>query len=341
MKRPLAVAILAAGKGKRMKSKLPKVLFDLCGKPALFYPVHAAEPLGPSRFVVVIGWGAEQIRKAFEGSQLDFVLQEALLGTGHALQQTQEKLKDFEGDLLVLYGDGPLVKTETLQRIVDIHRSENHSATVMTALADDPTGYGRIVRDGQGRFTKIVEEKDADPATRKIREINTGITVYRCPELFEYLSMLKDDNQQNEYYLTDLPQIIADRGLSVGLVLHDDPTELEGFNSIMQYADLRKRLQQRILASHMEQGVTIVDPETTYIDFGVEIGEGTRILPFTVIQKDVTIGEGCSVGPFAFLKQGAMLDKESSLGGFVELEDVFCLNGASAENHGSKEGEKP
>lgn len=341
MKRPLAVVILAAGKGKRMKSDLPKVLFDLCGKPALFYPVDAARALGPSRFVVVIGWGADRIREAFSNDPLDFVVQESLLGTGHAVQQTRDKLIDFEGDLLVLYGDGPLIKTETLKRIVDFHQQEEHTATVMTATAADPTGYGRIVRDGQGRFIKIVEEKDADPETRKIREVNTGITVYRCPEVFEYLSLLKDDNEQNEYYLTDLPQIIAGKGLSVGLVLHDDPAELEGFNSIAQWSGLRKKLQHRILASYMDQGVAIVDPDSTYIDHGAVIGAGTKIHPFTVIESDVTVRENCSVGPFAFLKRGTLMEEESSLGGFVELEEVHPDTDVSALLHGSKEGDKP
>ncbi|MHC4945853.1 MAG: bifunctional UDP-N-acetylglucosamine diphosphorylase/glucosamine-1-phosphate N-acetyltransferase GlmU [Planctomycetota bacterium] len=321
MASPLAVAILAAGKGKRMKSKLPKVLFEICGRPALFYPFHAASSLKPKRFVAVVGWGADQIKEAFSDSGIEFVIQKELLGTGHALQMTRENLKDFKGDLLVLYGDGPLIKPETLQAIVAKHRKEKNFATVMTAVHEDPTGYGRIIRDKDGNFLKIVEENDADSETKKIREANTGITIYRCPEVFDYLELLEDDNEQKEFYLTDLPQIIACKGLKVGLLLHHDARELDGFNSIDQYANLRKRVQQRILASHMDNGVAIVDPDTTCIDFDVEIGKGTRILPFTVIQGKVTIGEDCSIGPFTYLRHGTELAGEVSLGSFVELKN--------------------
>jgi bifunctional UDP-N-acetylglucosamine pyrophosphorylase/glucosamine-1-phosphate N-acetyltransferase len=324
------VAILAAGKGKRMKSKMPKVLFEICGRPALFYPVRAASTLKPERFVAVIGWGADQIRKAFADSNLEFVIQKELLGTGHALQMTRDNLKDFKGDLLVLYGDGPLIKPETLRAIVTKHRKEKNFATVMTAVHEDPTGYGRIVRDEAGKFVKIVEENDADPETKQIREANTGITIYRCPEVFEYLELLDDHNEQKEFYLTDLPQIIAGKGLKVGLLLHHDAGELDGFNSLDQYANLRKRVQKRILAAHMDSGVTIVDPENTYVDFDVEIGPGTRILPFTVIQGKVTIGRECTIGPFTYLRHGTELAGEVSLGSFVELknsrlaQDVKC-----------------
>lgn len=328
----LAVAILAAGKGKRMKSKQPKVLFEICGKPALFYPHAAAAPLEPERTVVVVGFGADQIKTAFQGSQMQFVLQKELKGTGHALQMTRPALDDFEGDLLVLYGDGPLILTETLEKIVATHRSEGNHATIMTAINADPTGYGRVVRDAQGRFLNVVEEKDADEATRKICEVNTGITVYRCPEVFDHLAHLSDDNEQKEFYLTDLPRIMMEQGLKVGTLLHHDAGELDGFNSIAQYAALSRKLRQRIVERHMENGVTVVDPESTYIDQDVEIGPGTRILPFTVIQGRVTIGEDCTVGPFTYLRNGADLQGEASVGAFVEVKNSRLGKAAMARH---------
>lgn len=323
----LALVVLAAGKGKRMKSKQPKVLFDLCGKPALFYPLHAASALKPKRRVVVVGFGADQIKEAFAGSDVEFVLQKELLGTGHALQMTYDTLKDFKGDLMVLYGDGPLIKDETLMAIAEKHRSEGNIATIMTAVHKDPMGYGRIIRNDDGSFKQIIEEKDADAETKKIQEVNTGITIYRCPEVFEYLKLLKDDNQQKEFYLTDLPQIFVEKGFKVGILLHHDAGELDGFNSIDQYAKLRKKLQMRILENHMDHGVTLVDPESTYIDFDVEIGPGTRILPFTVIQGQVKIGEACSIGPFTYIRDGSVLDGEASIGSFVEIKNSHLEKG--------------
>lgn len=320
MKPSLAVAILAAGKGKRMKSELPKVLFDICGKPALFYPLQAASQLKPERRVVVVGFSAEKIKKAFQDQDLKYVLQKELLGTGHALLMTRDSLSDFKGDLLVLYGDGPLIRTETLEKILSVHRNEKNMATVLTAVKDDPTGYGRVIRDRNGGFVEIIEEKDADEETKRIREVNTGVTVYRCPEVFDYLALLKDDNRQKEYYLTDLPQIYKEKGCKVGLLLHDDPAELDGFNSIAQLADLRRRVMERIMSSHMERGVHVLDPGNTYIDHDVEIGPGTRILPFTVIQGKVKIGNNCSVGPFAYLRDGADLDEQVGVGAFVEVK---------------------
>ncbi len=324
---PLAVAVLAAGKGKRMKSQLSKVLFEICGRPALFYPVNAAQSLDPDRFLLVIGWDADKVRDVFCGFNLDFVVQKELKGTGHALLMTREKLSGFEGDLLVLYGDGPLIRPETLERILDVHRSEGNIATVLTAVQENPTGYGRVVRDGNGAFLRIVEEKDADETTRMIKEINTGITVYRCPEVFQYMELLQDDNVQKEFYLTDLPQIISERGRKVGFVMHHDATELDGFNDLAQYADLRKRVQARIMTSHLSNGVQIVDPSNTYIDQEVEIGPGTRILPFTVIQGKVKIGVNCNIGPFAYLRGGAELEEDVGIGAFVEVKNSFLGRG--------------
>ncbi|MFH2002449.1 MAG: NTP transferase domain-containing protein [Planctomycetota bacterium] len=323
----LALVVLAAGKGKRMKSNQPKVLFDLCGRPALFYPLHAVSSLKPDRKIVVIGWGADQIQDAFAETDVEFVLQKDLLGTGHALQMTRDAIEDYQGDLLVLYGDGPLIREETLQAIVEKHRAEGNFATIMTAVHEDPTGYGRVIRDAEGRFRRIVEEKDADEETKKIKEVNTGITLYKCPEVFEYLALLKDNNKQKEFYLTDLPQIFVEKGFKVGILLHHDAEELDGFNSIDQYAKLRRKLQKRILQNHMDHGVTIVDPETTYIDFDVQIGPGTRILPFTVIQGSVQIGEACSIGPFSYIREGSVFDGEASIGSFVEIKNSHLKKG--------------
>jgi UDP-N-acetylglucosamine diphosphorylase/glucosamine-1-phosphate N-acetyltransferase len=235
MGRALAVVILAAGKGKRMKSDLPKVMFPVDGKPALFYPLEAAKSLDPQRIVLVVGHMAELVREAFAREPVEFVTQEKQLGTGHAVLVTKEALAGFSGSLLVLYGDGPLIRPETLARLLETNEAEGNDLTMITCEREDPTDYGRIIRDGSGEFTAIVEERDCDDATRAIREVYTGIAVFGAPGAFEHLERIRNENAQQEYYLTDLPGLLKADGRKVGTVLHDDPGEVEGFNSHEEY----------------------------------------------------------------------------------------------------------
>lgn len=245
MGRSLAVVILAAGKGKRMLSDLPKVMFPICGKPALHYPLEAARSLDPERLVVVVGHMSEMVRGAFESADIDFVEQSRQLGTGHAVLVTRDALVGFNGALLVLYGDGPLLRSETLASLLEAHWSSGNAATLLTCMRDNPTGYGRVIRDADGGFQCIIEEKDADAETKKLKEVYSGIAVYGSPEVFDYLAQVKNANAQQEYYLTDLPELMLRDGLGIGTVLHPDAVEVEGFNSKEQYEAVCRSLEAR------------------------------------------------------------------------------------------------
>jgi len=199
MGRALAVVILAAGKGKRMKSDLPKVMFPVDGKPALFYSLEAAKSLDPQRIVLVVGHRADLVRETFSKESVEFVIQDQQLGTGHAVLVTKQALAGFSGSLLVLYGDGPLIRSETLARLLDTHAAEGNDQTLVTCKREDPTDYGRIIRDGSGEFRAIVEERDCDEATRAIREVYTGIAVCSAPGVFAYLERIRNENTQKEY----------------------------------------------------------------------------------------------------------------------------------------------
>ena len=237
--------ILAAGKGKRMRSDLPKVMFPIGGRPSLAHPLEAAKTLNPDRIVVVVGHGADLVKEAFSGSGAEFVLQEKQLGTGHAVLVTRAVLSGFEGALLVLYGDGPLITPATLDRLLALHREEANDATLLTCERPDPTDYGRVVRDSRGLFVGIVEERDCDEATRRTKEVYSGIAVYEAPAVFESLEKVGNDNAQKEYYLTDLPGLLMAEGRKIGTVLHEDPEEIEGFNSLDQYEAVRRAFEMR------------------------------------------------------------------------------------------------
>jgi bifunctional UDP-N-acetylglucosamine pyrophosphorylase / glucosamine-1-phosphate N-acetyltransferase len=245
MNRSLAVVILAAGKGKRMKSDLPKVMLPVGGVPSLHHPLEAARALDPERIATVVGYKAEVVREAFAGKGIEFVTQEEQLGTGHAVQVTEDVFADFNGVLLVLYGDGPLIRKETLARLLATHAEQGNDATLLTCRKPDPSDYGRIVRDGKGGFRAIVEERDCDEETRRIDEVYTGIAVYPAPGIFECLSRIGNNNAQGEYYLTDVPGILLADGGRVGTELHDDPDEIEGFNSRDQYDAICRTFESR------------------------------------------------------------------------------------------------
>jgi UDP-N-acetylglucosamine diphosphorylase/glucosamine-1-phosphate N-acetyltransferase len=227
----LAVLILAAGKGKRMKSHLPKVLHTLAGKPLLAYVVDLARGLNPERIIIIVGHMAEKVSRLFPHDTVYFVKQEEQLGTGHAVQQTEEILKDFHGNILILSGDVPLLKIETVHKLIKIHRDSGAAITLLTVKTPNPDGYGRIMRDEKGRVVNIVEDKDATPEIKKIAEINSGIYCFKKDLLFNLLKGIKRDNVQQEYYLTDVIYLAFNSSLKIEAVVAEDPYEIMGINT--------------------------------------------------------------------------------------------------------------
>ncbi len=298
--RKLAAVILAAGLGKRMKSKIPKVLHKICGRSIGEYIIEQVNKLEVDRKVVIIGRQGDKIRRQF-GDELEYVEQREQLGTGHAALQAEKVLGDFEGDALILPGDTPLLTSETLRMLIKRHRGKNAVATLLTAKMSDPTGYGRIVRNFDGSVRRIVEEKEASLAEKGILEVNVSIYCFKSEELFQALKQISPDNEQGEYYLTDVIEVFTKENLPVEAIQAEDGKETMGINTRIQLAEARKILQRRILDELMLGGVSIVDPESTYIDGGVIIGQDTIIYPSTIIERGTVIGEDCIIGPSAHL----------------------------------------
>jgi bifunctional UDP-N-acetylglucosamine pyrophosphorylase/glucosamine-1-phosphate N-acetyltransferase len=277
----LGVILLAAGQGTRMKSALPKVLHPLAGRPLFLHTLTTAQHLAPSRVAVVIGHGAESVRQAYGGEDVVWVIQEKQMGTGHAVLCAKAPFADFSGDLLILSGDVPLIKESTLRAMVEQHRNRKAMVTLLTASLDWPTGYGRVVRDAAGSVTRIVEENDASDAQRQIREVNAGVYVASSGFLFEALSTVKNDNQQGEYYLPDIAALGLAQGKIIETLQVADAHEMMGVNTREELAFMEKSLRESINRQWMLAGVTLKDPDTTYIDAGVTIGKDTVIGPNT------------------------------------------------------------
>ena len=292
----LIAVILAAGKGTRMKSSLPKVLHRVGGKHMLQHVLDAAKAAGAKRNIVVTGFGGEAVREAI-GDQAEFVTQEEQLGTGHAVLQAKPLLRDEGGTVMVLCGDTPLLTGDLLRKLYDAHRKAQAKATVLTAILPDPTGYGRIVHMADGTVEKIVEHKDATEEERNIREVNSGIYCFAAKELFEALGKVTNDNAQGEYYLPDVLEILRKQGEKIWAVPTDDYESTFGINSRSQLAQAEKILRQRKNEELMAEGVTIMDPASTFIDADVSIGRDTVIYPFTWIEGKSVIGENCEIGP--------------------------------------------
>lgn len=312
----LKAIILAAGAGTRMKSKYPKVLHKVCGSPMLQHVIDAAVSSNVEECVVVVGHGAEQVKSILpEGVKA--VHQEKQLGTGHAVMMADEYIQD-EGLVLVLYGDGPLITSKTLDALMDYHGKENCGATVLTTDLENPHGYGRIIRDQKGQLEKIVEEKDATGEQKAVKEINSGIYCFNAGALKKALPQIKNDNAQGEYYLTDVLTIIKDMGLKVGLYKTVDYEEIMAVNSREQLAEVENIMRKRIILKHMEQGVTFIDPGSTYIDKNVRIGRDTIIYPGAMLMGNTTIGEDCIIG------QNCRIE-DSSIGDAVEIQSSTIL----------------
>ncbi len=294
----LVAVILAAGKGTRMRSKLPKVLHKVGGKAMLQHVLDAATVAGCGEKVVIVGHEAELVEQAV-GDQAKIALQAEQLGTGHAMMQTADALKDFNGTVLILCGDTPLLDGEELKKFCEAHRASGAAATVLTAIMDDPSGYGRIVRDADGNVRAIVEQKDATPEQLAIKEINTGIYCMECPLMFEMLATLTNNNAQGEYYLTDVLEKLNEAGKKVGGISTADSDMIMGINSRRQLAVAEGVMRQRVLDKLMDSGVTIMDPASTFIESSVKIGKDTIIYPFTWLEGSTVIGEDCEIGPQA------------------------------------------
>ena len=353
----LHVAILAAGKGTRMKSAAPKVLHRIAGLSIIEHVVRTAASLGAVETVVVVGHGADEVRASLaHHPKLKFVVQSPQLGTGHAVQQAEPVLKDKRGTLLVLYGDVPLLTAGTLGRLVDHHRGSQAAATVLTAEVADPYGYGRIVRDQAGKLLRIVEERDASAEERAVSEINSGIYALSLAPLFGGLRELSSDNAQGEYYLTDLIGIYHRQDRALETVRIDDPRELQGVNTRLDLAELGEALWARKRRQLMVAGVTLEQPASAYIDEDVTIGADTVVSPNVTLSGRTTIGGRCrihsgvritdstigdgvtvldhcvivsssiaagaSVGPFTNVRAGTAIAEQAHAGAFVELKNT-------------------
>ncbi len=291
----LTSIILAAGQGTRMKSKLPKVLHPLLGRPMLQYIVDAADKVGSSRTIVVVGFEGQQVIDTI-GPKLEYVWQKEQKGTGHAVMMARDILSTLTGDLLILYGDTPLLRAETIKDLVDAKRTQQAVAAVLTTEVRNASGFGRIIR-GSGNITAIVEDKDASPAQKEIKEVNTGVYCFDIPHLLEALSEITPRNAQGEYYLTDVIKIFVEKGLKVTGWVTDAAEEVMGPNDRIQLASTENFLKQAINHQWMSQGVTIEEPLFTYIGPEVQIGRDTMILPGTFLMGKTIIGEGCTIGP--------------------------------------------
>lgn len=288
--------ILAAGQGTRMKSKLYKVLHPVCGKPMVQHVVDQVSQLKMEQIVTVVGYGAEKVKEQLDG-QTTFVLQEEQLGTAHAVLQAKPLLGNKEGITLVVCGDTPLIRAETMQALIDLHEKSNAKATILTAFADDPTGYGRIIRNEEGLVSRIVEHKDATEDEKKVKEINTGTYCFDNLALFQALEKVSNDNAQGEYYLPDVIEILKSEGEIVAAYQTNQMDETLGVNDRVALAEAEKIMRRRINESLMKEGVTIIDPEHTYIDNDVIIGQDTIIYPGTIIKGKTIIGSECEIGP--------------------------------------------
>ena len=314
---PLAIVIIGAGMGTRMRSALAKVLHLLAGRPLMVHVLDLAAQLDPTHLIAVIGHQADAVRRVCEPRGAVCVVQEPQLGTGHAVAQTASVLAGFEGDVLVLYGDVPLLQLDTARALLDEHRRRAAAVTVLTAALDDPTGYGRIVRDDQGAIEAIVEQRDASPAQLEIREINSGIYCLQAPFLFDALTQVGRHNAQGEQYLTDVVGVAVSQGRPVAHVAVADAQETIGVNTRLELAQLEAVLRRRLCEAHMRAGVTIQDPSSTVIDAEVSIGRDTVIAPQTHLLGQTQIGAGCVIGPHVVVQDSTLADG-------VRVEP-FCL----------------
>ena len=360
--------ILAAGEGTRMKSKHPKVLHRISGKPLLSYVIDQAQDAGISKNVVIVGHGKEAVMESITGENIIYeeqpVHQGAPYGTGYAVMQGMGHVGD-EDTVVVLCGDTPLITANTLKELMESHNSQGNHATVLTTLLEDPTGYGRIIRKDRGSLEAIVEHKDASEDQLEIGEINSGIYCFSGRELKLGLEGIDNDNSQNEYYLTDVVAVLVEGGYRVGAFMIQDASQIHGINSRVQLAQADDIIRERINTGHMENGVTLVNPKDTYIESTVRIGRDTVIYPGAVLEGETVIGEdciirgatrivdsiigdavaiestlieksrvgdGCKIGPYAHLRPDSELGRNVKIGNFVEIKKATLGDDSKASH---------
>lgn len=346
-----------------MKSGTSKVLHEIFHKPLVYYPIEAARYAGAQEVCLVVGHKSEEVMKTF-GDTVEYALQAERLGTGHAVMQAMDFIGD-DGEILVLYGDTPLITAQTIEKMLAFHRKKKNAVTVLSALVDDPTGYGRIVRDESKHFVKIVEQKDATDEEKRITEINGGMYVFEAKHLKSALSKITNNNKQQEYYLTDTIEILLHEGYNVDAIAIMNPDDILGVNSREQLAQATAIMKQRINRKHMDNGVTLIDPHHTYIDPEVEIGQDTVIEPGCIIEGNTSIGEncligyntkirnckvgnsvaiessmlidsqideGCHIGPFAYIRPNSHIGAKVKIGDFVEIKNATIGEGTKVSH---------
>jgi bifunctional UDP-N-acetylglucosamine pyrophosphorylase/glucosamine-1-phosphate N-acetyltransferase len=354
---PIDVVILAAGLGTRMKSTRAKVLHKIGGLPLITYVCRTAESLGPRRIYVIVGHQADDVSKAVEqelGSLAEFVTQTEQRGTGDAVMAARSQLENSDSTIVVLSGDVPLLKAETLNAFVEEHESNGAACSILSVRLENPTSYGRIIRDESEKFVRIVEQKDATPAERQVKEINSGIYCFASRKLFAALARVKPTNEQGEFYLTDVPEILLSDGERINVHLHGDAREVSGVNTRAELAEFENLLRRNTVRKLMLEGVTFLDPSHVYVSAEVQVGRDSIIYPDVTIEGRTIVGEdceirsgtritnsrlgnnvvikdhcviidsdidsNCSVGPFAHLRMNARLDEGSAVGNFVEVK---------------------
>ncbi|MGL4910621.1 MAG: bifunctional UDP-N-acetylglucosamine diphosphorylase/glucosamine-1-phosphate N-acetyltransferase GlmU [Cetobacterium sp.] len=356
----LKTLILAAGKGTRMKSELPKVLHKVCGVPMVQKIVETCSKIGSIENILILGHKKEEVLKILQDS--DYVVQNEQLGTGHAVKQAKEKLKDFDGTVMVLCGDTPLLKEETLKNLYNYHKTAGAVTTVLTSIYQNPFGYGRILKQ-DGSVIGIIEEKDATKDIKAIKEVNAGVYCFEAKELLVALEKIDNKNQNGEYYLTDVISINVKDGKKVEAFLLEDNDEILGINSKIELEKANKIMRNRINHKHMENGVILIDADNTYIEESVVIGQDTTIYPGALIQGDTEIGQNCeilgntriidckiadevriessvleesivenkvTIGPFAHIRPKSHLKEEVHIGNFVEVKKSVLEKGVKA-----------
>lgn len=301
-----------------MKSDTPKVLHEVCGKPIVEYVLDVTCAVGSLKTYLVVGHQAEVVEKRLAGEAI-MVRQPKLSGTADAVRQVEPHLKNHSGDVLILCGDTPLLNKAVIKELLKTHRNSKAVCTFLTATVKDPSGYGRVIRDDRGKVVAIREEKDALEHERNIAEINVGVYCVRSRELFKVLKNIRLNEKKKEFYLTDIIDLFHQSGQTVATTKAQDSVEGLGVNTKEDLAVAESIIRQRILRKFMQEGITITDPATTYIDADVKIGKDTCIRPFTVIEKNVRIGERCLIGPFARLRPGVRLGDEVEIGNFAEV----------------------
>jgi len=320
----LSAIILAAGRSTRMKSRRPKVLHDVCGRPMLHYVLKACYDAGCRHLFVVVGHGKDEVISTFAGDdRITWVEQTEQLGTGHAARMCESQVKQQGGDVFILAGDGPLIRGEVLRTLYHAHRDERAAASMATAMLDDPTGYGRVIRDATGEFVEIVEQLDATPEQREIREVFPSYYCIKAEELCFALSKLTNNNKKGEYYLTDIYGILRKAGKKVVAVQAATYEDVLAPNTRQQLADADFVMQERIHRVLRDGGVTIVSSAGTYIEAGVTIGADTVIEPFVFIGRDSSIGGECCLGPFACIPRQSIVPEGTTIAGNVSPETAM------------------